>query len=276
MSDFTKADAEAAGWAFAHAQEPTWEHTSETQGERRHYDASYRAEKYVSRPGYERKLVNEEANSMPLLLERIEAYERHLGNLPESNAEAVVSPEPEPYYREDDTVLNAGNHSVHVSVGGERLTVDDGEWHDRDRNEAIYDGEKMVFKGPVSKEEIVAQARDLRDRDVFAPAPEEPEEISLEAGSPDYAEIRSDAQEEAAKEARDSGAPEDSTAVREAGFKAEQKVSDQLESQGFVALAAAEREVKADQAEQERVLEGRGPEESEEAYQARLEREQKA
>jgi hypothetical protein len=75
MSRFSKAEAEARGWAFTHAQPATIEDLGD--GITRSTPASYRAEK--SRPG---GMVTEEGETIGLLLERIHSWERLQDSLP--------------------------------------------------------------------------------------------------------------------------------------------------------------------------------------------------
>jgi hypothetical protein len=68
---FTKADAEAAGWAFVHSVEA--EVRDLEDGVSKVIPAFYRAEKYVNE-----KLVSQAGHSLQHLLDTIEEYENHL------------------------------------------------------------------------------------------------------------------------------------------------------------------------------------------------------
>lgn len=87
MSRFSKAQAEKAGWVFVHEQE---ERESALgggqQGLRQTLPASYRAEKYVETAVGGETLINEEAETMGLLLERINAYETTHGGYEDTSA----------------------------------------------------------------------------------------------------------------------------------------------------------------------------------------------
>lgn len=85
--EFTKEDAEAAGWAFVHAKEPEVIDLGNTQGRVQTVQGEYRAEKTVND-----KLINEFANSEEQLVKQISAYEEHLKRVGYSDEPA----EPEP------------------------------------------------------------------------------------------------------------------------------------------------------------------------------------
>lgn len=74
MSRFSKSAAEKAGWVFVHDADEEVLFSGGEQGVTRVKPASVRAEKYVTPT----QKVVEEANTMGLLLERINAYEEHL------------------------------------------------------------------------------------------------------------------------------------------------------------------------------------------------------
>jgi hypothetical protein len=75
QQEMTRSEAEEAGWVFVHESEATTETTSATQGEQCITAASCRAEKALVRPGRLTQLVNEQAETEELLLERIELFE---------------------------------------------------------------------------------------------------------------------------------------------------------------------------------------------------------
>lgn len=164
MSRFSKADAEARGWVFVHDKGAENVVTSEVQSEVRHLPRSIRAEKIVSRPNAGSYVVNEEAETLGLLLERIHAFERHLDSLGGSAVVTpAVAPSQEPEEGEDDPRT--------VIVDGGRLTEE--EWASRSRNESLYDGEKMVVLGasPAAVEANDAAselAREIEDADKAA------------------------------------------------------------------------------------------------------------
>lgn len=72
MSKFTKADAKAAGWLFVHEQPEVVEELGD--GITRTTPASFRAEKPLTGGG----MLNEQAESLQKLIERIGHYEGHL------------------------------------------------------------------------------------------------------------------------------------------------------------------------------------------------------
>jgi hypothetical protein len=71
MSVMSRAEAEAAGWVFVHAQEGS-----------RTATPSFRAERWYSPPRRPGQLVSEEADSEELLLRRITGWERLHGREP--------------------------------------------------------------------------------------------------------------------------------------------------------------------------------------------------
>jgi hypothetical protein len=105
----SKAEAEAAGWRFVHAD--IGEVRDLGDGISQAIPASYRAEKYVSLPGRSAQLVNEQAESEQLLLERIGAFEGHLVRV---------------------------GHGMDVVTGASR-----GEQHDPTPNEGVEGAEKF-------------------------------------------------------------------------------------------------------------------------------------
>lgn len=166
MSRFSKSAAEDRGWIFVHDQAAEQVITSEVQGEVRNLPRSIRAEKIVSLPGKGSFVVNEEAESIGLLLERIHAFELSLDAAGGQGVPApAVAPSAEPEEGEDD------NRTVHVEGG--RITEE--EWASRSKNDAIYDGEKMVVLGPsaVALEADEASAELARDQEDEAKAAEE-------------------------------------------------------------------------------------------------------
>ncbi len=75
MSRFSKSDAKAAGWVISHEQKE--EEIVETENPKRVriIPASYRAEKYEEVESGQKQLITEEAESIGLLLEKINLYE---------------------------------------------------------------------------------------------------------------------------------------------------------------------------------------------------------
>jgi hypothetical protein len=85
MSRFSKSEAESKGWVFAHAQkEERTLRPRDAQGRTQVLPPSYRAEKRVD-TSLGDKLINEEAESMGLLLERIHAYETFQSRLEDTS-----------------------------------------------------------------------------------------------------------------------------------------------------------------------------------------------
>lgn len=86
MSRFSKAAAEKAGWRIVHEQEPYDEaRGGGQQGLVQKHPGNYRAEKDVdTHLGH--KLINEQADTMGLLLEKIAAYEAFQDNLEDTDS----------------------------------------------------------------------------------------------------------------------------------------------------------------------------------------------
>lgn len=131
MSRFSRSEAEARGWAIVHES-----------------DDLIRAEKQ-----YNGRLVNEEAHSEGLLLERINAYEQHLEGLPQ----AVPAPVDELGVPVDEEGLAV--RSV-IAPDGEALT--EAEWSQRDSHDALVrDGEFQVEGGTEAAAEAAAAREDI-------------------------------------------------------------------------------------------------------------------
>jgi len=156
MSRFSKAEAEARGWVFVHYSEDETLVTSETQGETRYLPASYRAEKYFSLPGQGQSLINEEAETLGLLLEKIYAFEHQVEI--KSN---VLTPLPVEIVGPVDEA-GIEQRTVHTSEG----VISEEEWSSRERTDAIYDGDKMVYHGPQPVAEEADEAREKLSKDL--------------------------------------------------------------------------------------------------------------
>lgn len=180
MSDFTKADAEAAGWVFVHAEPEGVEDLGD--GITRTTPASYRAEKQVTGG-----LVNEQAESEEKLVERIGLYEAQL-------VQKQVTENP-------PTLVKATDDSESV-VAVEADPVA-GSAVDSSLNEAIYDGEKMVHiaAGQVVEPDQGAWAADSHVEAAALTAP---------GDSRDEAKLESAAAQDAAAAQRDE-APAEAT-----------------------------------------------------------------
>lgn len=110
MSRFSKAEAERRGWAFVSDVKEVV--TDLGDGLQRVKAASLRAEKYV-----DGSRINEEAESIGKLLERIHAYEAHRDGLPDMAA-PPLPPDPElPKVKFDGTVPRSANPLVPVESG---------------------------------------------------------------------------------------------------------------------------------------------------------------
>lgn len=161
MSRFSKAEAEARGWAFVHNREEFDVSTSDTQGESRTIPTTVRAEKYVSLPGQGASLVNIEAESMGLLLERIAKYEAE-HDLKDTDHRTQPAPI-------DDTIVplnTAGLPQRTVLTGDGAMTEE--EWSSRDRSDAlITDRDKGTeFITPHSVAEQAEDERVELNRDI--------------------------------------------------------------------------------------------------------------
>lgn len=150
MSRFSKKEAEARGWVFVHKSPERIEANSgDPQGRSLRIAPSVRAEKYVSLPGRNATLINEEAETMGLLLERIHAYEQHLERTRITKEPAPVDESVEPREvelsdLEDDQHFTRGDRAAH-SVLTPSGSMTEAEWSKRDSADSIFDGDKMVF-----------------------------------------------------------------------------------------------------------------------------------
>lgn len=168
MSRFSKADAEARGWVFVHDSPAEDIVTSEVQGEVRSVPRSIRAEKILSLPGKGSQVVNEEAESMGLLLERIHAFEAHHDQLRQEIVVPAVAPSAEPavrYFADGEEIdaeraakLQEAGQEVEVVTENDPRTVivaggriSEEEWSSRSQNDAIFDGEQMLTVAPASE-----------------------------------------------------------------------------------------------------------------------------
>ena len=89
MSRFSKSEAEGLGWRFVHEQDETIDNLGD--GVYRVKPGSHRAEKQLPTG-----LLNEEAETTGLLLERIFAYEQHIAGLPAVQSEPPFEGDPNP------------------------------------------------------------------------------------------------------------------------------------------------------------------------------------
>jgi pyruvate/2-oxoglutarate dehydrogenase complex dihydrolipoamide acyltransferase (E2) component len=156
MSRFSRAEAEAKGWRFAHSSEEEVTITSETQGETRVRPASVRAEKTLSGGG----MINEEAETMGKLLERIHSYEEQLErkNI-EQTAVPVNVEEEAPADPDTDLPIR------HVILpSGEKIT--DAELSARGRVDAIVtESGEQIFTGPERTVAEIDAAKQAVSRD---------------------------------------------------------------------------------------------------------------
>jgi hypothetical protein len=119
---------------------------SETQGRTQYTPPTIRAEKSLSGGG----MINEEAETMGKLLERIHAHEQHLES---KGIKQTATPINEAAVPRNEaglpirTVLIAAE-PTDLSEPAEVVAITEEEWASRARNDAIYDGKQMVFYGP--------------------------------------------------------------------------------------------------------------------------------
>jgi pyruvate/2-oxoglutarate dehydrogenase complex dihydrolipoamide acyltransferase (E2) component len=146
MSRFSRAEAEARGWQIVHERDEYTTIESETQGRTQYTPPTIRAEKSLSGGG----MINEEAESMGKLLERIHAYEQHQES---KGIKQTATPINEAAVPRNEaglpirTVLIAAE-PTDLSEPAEVVAITEEEWASRARNDAIYDGKQMVFYGP--------------------------------------------------------------------------------------------------------------------------------
>lgn len=158
MSRFSRADAEAKGWKIVHEREEFTINESGTQGRTRLQPASYRAEKIAD--GH---TINEEAESIGLLLERISLYEAQLESKQVEQTAVPVNDNELPKFSPltgDEAPGDVGDPAATVILAADptdlsepvrdTVTLTDEEWTSRSRNDAIVnaDGE-MVFYGSI-------------------------------------------------------------------------------------------------------------------------------
>jgi pyruvate/2-oxoglutarate dehydrogenase complex dihydrolipoamide acyltransferase (E2) component len=168
MCRFIKEEAEALGWAFAHSSEEEVTITSETQGETRVRPASVRAEKSLSGGG----MINEEAESIGKLLERIHAYEeqatsKRIETTPVPVAEETIPIDP-------DTEL-----PIRTVITAEGKITEE-ELASRSRQDAIATEDGMEFHGhrPAISELEAARAEHSTETESERTAAEEiPHEV---------------------------------------------------------------------------------------------------
>jgi hypothetical protein len=151
MSRFSQSEAESLGWVFVHDSAEEEVITSETQGISRLKPASVRAEKSLGGVG----MINEEAESMGLLLERIHAYEegqkaRQIVQTPvainEDNIPTIHLPAGDDHVNEgEDTGIPIRTVTL---PSGERITEE--ELVSRSKQDALLLDGKMVFTGPLA------------------------------------------------------------------------------------------------------------------------------
>ena len=156
MSRFSKAEVEARGWSIAHERDEYEVVTSETQGERRIVPATYRAEKMLD-TGH---LLNEEATSMGLLLERITLVEK---GLEAAKPKVVEAPIPT-----DVPLDEAGIIQRNVIVrlpDGSIDKISEPELASRQASGAVFTDEGMVTVGPTREAESAQEAKDLVARE---------------------------------------------------------------------------------------------------------------
>lgn len=170
MSRFSQSEAESLGWRFAHSSEERREAVE--RGRIQITPASVRAEKNLSGVG----MINEEAETIGLLLERIAAYEAHLKQkqivqtpvaVNEGEIPTIILPAGD---EPGDTVGEDTGIPIRTVTlpGGERITEE--ELTARSKQDALVIDGKMVFTGPrpamteAEEERAAASAQAENDR----------------------------------------------------------------------------------------------------------------
>jgi len=154
MGRFSKHDAEAQGWVIVQDDEES---------------GPVRAEKQ-----YNGRLLNEEAHSMGLLLERISSFEAHIEGLPESQARDIEVP----VLNQDEAGL-----PIRTVIAPDGSAMSEEEWAQRDRVDAIYKDGEMIYLGG-SDVALEAQA-DKYEREEEAAS----EASATDAGDHDQIEV---------------------------------------------------------------------------------------
>jgi pyruvate/2-oxoglutarate dehydrogenase complex dihydrolipoamide acyltransferase (E2) component len=183
MSRFSRAEAEARGWQIVHERDGYTTIESETQGRTQYTPPTIRAEKSLSGGG----MINEEAETMGKLLERIHAHEQHLES---KGIKQTATPINEAAVPRNEaglpirTVLIAAE-PTDLSEPAEVVAITEEEWASRARNDAIYDGKQMVFYGPAegasNAENIrLATKRAVEDRRAREEQVGETEQLALD------------------------------------------------------------------------------------------------
>lgn len=170
MTQFSKADAEAAGWVFTHADPGRVDDLGD--GNTKTIEPSYVAEKALPGGG----LITEQGHSEEILVERIALYEEHLvqKGVDQSNAGQAA-------HQDAEAAAQAGELVVtDLNTGATKLIAPS-------VNDAIYDGKEMthVVAGEVAKPADGAWAQIDADRGIVrgpeaAPAAETPAEEAPE------------------------------------------------------------------------------------------------
>lgn len=156
MSRFSKAEYEARGWVFVHEQGEEKVVTSETMAESRIKPAHYRAEKYLSLPGQGVSLINFADESLGKVLEQVHAFEEQL----EAKQVELTPGEIDAPSQVDEAGIPVRN--VYTDEGW----ISEEEYASRDKREAIYDGDKMVYTGPQPAAEDAVEAKSELEKDL--------------------------------------------------------------------------------------------------------------
>lgn len=152
MSRFSKKEAEKAGWVFVHSSSERFEfNEDDPQGRSLRIAPSVRAEKRQPVAGQSDKLINEEAETIGLLLERIYAYEQqHAAKAYEvRESEFDLADTHKSIVLDEDRggFRNTGERVASVLLpDGSKVT--EAEWATRDKGDVIVTDEGTVFLHP--------------------------------------------------------------------------------------------------------------------------------
>lgn len=226
MSRFSKSEAEELGWVFVHKSPARIEFSEgDPQGRSLRIPASVRAEKRLPNG----KLINEEAETTGLLLERIYAYERQRESklIDYEPFEVDESVELSLFARGNEGDFELQDEPVQSVLLPDGSRITEAEWSKRDSFDSVYDKDGQRFVGPPEdavagvelKQEIKRDAEDAEkaaleiataqlDVDnhdsVDSPGQGAPSNLTVRKGEAALADVslRKDADEAAAEDAR--------------------------------------------------------------------------
>lgn len=173
MSRFSQAEAEAAGWSIVHKRDEY--EVTVRPGLVQKTPATIVAEKYHSPPGQKAILLHEEAETMGLLLERINAWEQHQKSMhpevePVPVDESNELPSFSPLY---EVAEGEGEPAQSVVIPAEPgdLTLDaavkkitEAEWAARSRGDTLVTDEGQIVYGGGSEAVQNAEAMRLENK----------------------------------------------------------------------------------------------------------------